>query len=86
MDNALKNLTIVVEGTPSDKIAYIDKECLAAVKLALQSVSNGHSPGSKESLDLSGFEKAIVIFTKLLNTQIDIEKQISSTTSAMRMH
>lgn len=39
MDNALKDLTLVVERTPSDKIAQVDKECLQAIKLALISIN-----------------------------------------------
>lgn len=46
MDNALKDLNLVVERTPSDKIAYVDKECLSAVKIALQSISSMNSIGS----------------------------------------
>lgn len=39
MDNALKDLNMVVERTPSDKIAYVDKECLAAIKIALNAMN-----------------------------------------------
>ncbi len=35
MDQALKDLNIVVERSPQDKIAYVDRECLQAIKQAI---------------------------------------------------
>lgn len=32
MDQALKDLNLVVERSPQDKIAYVDRECLNALK------------------------------------------------------
>jgi hypothetical protein len=35
MDQALKDLNVVVERSPQDKIAYVDRECLSAIKQAI---------------------------------------------------
>lgn len=36
MEQALKDLNIVVERSPQDKIAYVDRECLNSIKQTIQ--------------------------------------------------
>ncbi|CDW75599.1 tpr domain containing protein [Stylonychia lemnae] len=93
LDQALKDLNLVVERSPQDKIAYVDRECLSALQIAIQAAQSNQappqalpSPIAKSSYDVSAFEKGIVSFTKLLNTHYDIEYNTQTTTSANRMH
>jgi hypothetical protein len=94
MDQALKDLNIVVERSPQDKIAYVDRECLFALKQAIIAsqqqqndlIGTSNSPHSKQGFDASPFEKAVITYTKLLNTQYDIESNITSSISAIRQH
>ncbi len=43
MQEALKDLNKVIEGSPNDKVAIADRECLTALKLATVGL-NGLAP------------------------------------------
>jgi hypothetical protein len=45
MQEALKDLNKVIEGSPNDKVAIADRECLTALKLATVGL-NGLAPSS----------------------------------------
>ena len=94
-EQALKDLNIVVERCPQDKIAVVDRDCLNALKQAIQAsqsnqneigTSSPRSPQSKQGFDSSNFEKAVITYTKLINTSYDIENNINTSVSAIRSH
>ena len=80
VDNALADLVRVLEQSPHDRIAYIDKECLQAVKHAIAGAKAG-SDGQPH------YEKGIQKLTKLIASVSEEEKKWkSASTNATRAH
>jgi tetratricopeptide (TPR) repeat protein len=80
IDEAYQDLLKVMEMTPHDRIAFIDKECLHTIKLGLT------FKNPKE--DKVPLEKAIAKLTKLIaheSSNINNIKQINSS-NAVRSH
>jgi tetratricopeptide (TPR) repeat protein len=77
MTEALKDLNRVIEMSPNDKVAIADKDCLSALKLATvgftgQTVAQATQAASPQApipapYERQVYEKAIVIFTKLIS-------------------
>mmetsp|Transcript_16547 Transcript_16547/g.11874 ORF Transcript_16547/g.11874 Transcript_16547/m.11874 type:complete len:104 (-) Transcript_16547:82-393(-) len=43
LEGAFKDLSLVVERTPHDKIAQVDRDCLGALKTALSGINSANS-------------------------------------------
>lgn len=65
LDESMKDLNLVVERCPSDRIAYVDRECVNALKSAIgnSSTQSNQSPLLKNSVDEEAYKKAVQTFT-----------------------